>query len=67
MNYFRHCLDRAWIEAVGEEQGGVMDGTQVFGASTWGIVMSETDLGKLQEDKYEEMNSVLNVLSLRDL
>lgn len=55
------------MEAVGEEQGGVMDGTQVFGASTWGIVMSETDLGKLQEDKYEEMNSVLNVLSLRDL
>ena len=29
--------------------------------------MSGTDLGKLQEDKYEEMNSVLNVLSLRDL
>lgn len=29
--------------------------------------MSVTDMGKLQEDKYEEMNSVLNVLSLRDL
>lgn len=24
--------------------------------------MSVTDMGKLQEDKYEEMNSVLNVL-----
>lgn len=52
--------------AVGAEKGGVMmDGTQVFGVSTWGMVVPVTKIGKLQEGEYEkEMNSVLNMLSL---
>ena len=29
--------------------------------------MPVTEMGKLQQDGYEETNSVLNVLSLRDL
>lgn len=51
--------------AVGEKKGGVMDGTQVFGVSTWESVVPVMKIEKLQEEEYEkEMNSVLNMLSL---
>lgn len=55
--------------AVGAKKGGVMmDGTQVFGVSTWGMVVPVTNIEKLQEEEYEkEMNAVLNMLSLRYL
>ena len=36
------------MKAVGEIKGGVtMDGTQVFGVSTWGIVVPVTKIKKV--------------------
>lgn len=49
---------------MGEKKGGVMDGTQVFDSITWGIAVPVTEMGKLQEEQHEEMNSVLNMSSL---
>lgn len=44
-----------------------MGGTQVSDMITWGIAVPVTEMGKLQEEPYEEMNSVLNMSSLLSL